>query len=55
MRRRYLGRGSAVLAALALTGTVVAAAPAAPSGGGGAHWCQRTPPPWFTAPPRSGR
>ena len=35
MRRRYLGRGSAVLAALALTGTVVAAAPAAPSGGGG--------------------
>jgi Domain of unknown function (DUF4440) len=34
MRRRYLGRGSAALAALALTGTVVAAAPAAASGGG---------------------
>ena len=34
MRRRYLGRGSAALAALALIGTVVAAAPAAASGGG---------------------
>jgi hypothetical protein len=31
MRRRYLGRGSAALAALALTGTVLAAAPAAAS------------------------
>jgi Domain of unknown function (DUF4440) len=34
MRRRYLGRGIAALAALALTATAVAAAPAAASTGG---------------------
>ena len=34
MRRRYMGRCTAALAALALTGTVVAASPAAASGSG---------------------